>query len=98
MAADAVKAAPETYKMLLENARVRVLEVRGKPGFKTAMHSHPAHVGVAIRDGKFRFTTAGGQRVDAELKAGQALYLDPVEHTTEIMGTGEAHVIIVELK
>lgn len=98
MAADAVKAAPETYKMLFENDRVRVLEARGKPGFKTAMHSHPAHVAVAIRDGKFRFTMADGQSVDAELKAGQALYLDPVEHTTEMTGTGDAHVILVEIK
>ena len=36
--------------------------------------------------------------MEAELKAGQALYLDPVEHTTEIMGTTESHVVIVELK
>ncbi len=98
MAADAVKAAPETYRMLLENDRVRVLEARARPGFKTAMHSHPAHVAVAIRDGTFRFTMADGQSVDVELRAGQALYLDPVEHTTEMTGTGEAHVILVELK
>ena len=38
---DAVKVAPESYKVLLENDRVRVLEYRIKPGYKNAMHSHP---------------------------------------------------------
>lgn len=36
--------------------------------------------------------------MEAELKAGQAMYLDSVQHTTEIMGTTEAHVVLVELK
>ena len=41
MSEDAVKVAPNSYKSILENERVRVLEYRGKPGDKTAMHSHP---------------------------------------------------------
>nr|NIP31626.1 hypothetical protein [Candidatus Dadabacteria bacterium]NIQ16433.1 hypothetical protein [Candidatus Dadabacteria bacterium] len=44
MAQDAVKVAPESYKVLLENDRVRVLEFQIKPGKKDAMHSHPAYI------------------------------------------------------
>ncbi len=98
MTGDAVTVAPHFYKVVLENDRVRVLEVRGKPGDKTELHSHPALVAIAITDGKFRFISPDGQTMEGELKAGQAMYLDPVEHTTEITGTTEAHVLLVELK
>jgi quercetin dioxygenase-like cupin family protein len=42
MAQDPVKVEPNTSTVLLENDRVRVLDVQIKPGEKTAMHSHPA--------------------------------------------------------
>jgi quercetin dioxygenase-like cupin family protein len=98
MAGDAVTVAPHLYIVVLENDRVRVLNVRGKPGDKSARHSHPAYVAIAITDGKFRFTSPDGQAMEAEFKAGQAMYLDPVEHMTEIMGTTVAHVVLIELK
>ncbi len=96
--ADAVKAAAKFYKVVLENERVRVLEFRGKPGDKTEMHSHPGHVAVATSDGKYKFTSLDGQIVEAELKAGQAMYMDAIEHTTEVTGTTEARAILVEVK
>jgi quercetin dioxygenase-like cupin family protein len=98
MPRDALTVAPHFYKVVLENDRVRVLEARGKPGDKTEMHSHPAQVVIALTDGKFRFTSPDGQTVEAELKAGQAMYLEPVEHATEIMGPTESHNVLVELK
>ena len=97
-AKDAVTAAPHVYKVVLENDRVRVLEVRGQPGDKTEMHSHPANVAIAITDGKYRFTSPDGRTMEAELKAGQAMYFDAVEHAGEFMGTGEARALLVELK
>ena len=97
-AKDAVTAAPHVYKVVLENDRVRVLEVRGQPGDKTAMHAHPANVAIAITDGKYRFTSPDGQTMEAELKAGQAMYFDAVEHAGEFMGPGEARALLVELK
>ncbi len=41
MAQDAAVVAPEVYKVLFENERVRILEWRDQPGQKSAMHSHP---------------------------------------------------------
>jgi quercetin dioxygenase-like cupin family protein len=98
MTGDAVTVAPHLYNVVLENDRVRVLEVRGRPGDKTELHSHPAMVAIAITDGTFRFTSPDGQTMEAELKAGQAMYQPPVEHMTEITGTTEAQVLLVELK
>ena len=45
---DAVSVAPNHYKVIEENDRVRVLEFHGSPGHKTEMHSHPAVIAVAI--------------------------------------------------
>lgn len=98
MAGDAATVAPHFYKVALENDQVRVLEVRGEPGEKTELHTHPAQVAIAITDGKFRFASPDGQTMEAELQAGQAMYLDPVEHTAEFTGSTEAHVFLVELK
>jgi quercetin dioxygenase-like cupin family protein len=98
MAADAVAVAPDIYKVVLENDRVRVLDARGQPGDKTELHSHPAMVAIAITECHLRFGFPDGQTADAELKPGEAIYLEPVEHTTEIRGTGAVQMVLVELK
>ena len=95
---DAVEVASHAYKVVEENERVRVLEVRMQPGDKTEMHSHPALVAIAISDGQFKFTLSDGQTIEAGLKAGQTLYQDAVEHTTENIGSNEVRAILVELK
>jgi quercetin dioxygenase-like cupin family protein len=98
MAGDPVAVAPHIYKVVLENDRVRVLDARGKPGDKTELHSHPAMVAIAITDCNLRFGFPDSQTADAELKPGEAIYLDPVEHTAEIMGTSDVQMLLIELK
>ena len=98
MPTDAVTVAPHLYKVLLENDRVRVLEVRAQPGAKSAMHTHPNYVVVAISDGKYRFTSPDGKSIEIRLKPGQAGFFGPVEHATEIIGTSEGHIVLIELK
>ena len=98
MAGDPVKVAPHVYKTVLENDRVRVLEAGGSPGLNTGMHSHPNQVAVALTDAKMKFTFPNGESAEAELKAGQVLYLDPVDHTVELLGADETRLILVELK
>ena len=90
--------APHFYKVVLENDRVRVLEFRGKLGDKTEMHSHPPLVALALTHGQFRFLSPDGQSMDIGLKAGETMYLDAVDHGTEVLGTSEVHGILVELK
>ena len=96
--ADAVTVAPDHYKVVEENDRVRILEFRGNKGDKTAMHSHPAVVAIAVSSAEVRFTLAGGQTMEISLNAGQAMYMDAADHATEILGSSPAHVILVELK
>ena len=96
--ADAVTAAPNHYKVIEDNERVRILEFHGSPGDKTSMHSHPAVVATAITGASFRFTLANGETMEVTLSPGQAMYMDASDHATEVVGTSEGHVILVELK
>ena len=82
----------------MENDRVRVLEFRGKAGDRTEMHSHPAVVAIGLTDGEYRFSSPGGPSMEIEMKAGDVVYMDAMEHATEVLGTGEARGFLVELK
>ena len=95
---DAVTTAPDLYRVVEENDRVRILEFKGGPGAKSEMHSHPAMVAIGITDTVVKFTLPNGQSIEIEMDKGHPMYLDAVEHATEISGTSEAHVILVELK
>ncbi len=98
MPGDALEIAPHLYKVVLENDRVRVLEVRARPGEKSEIHSHPSYIAIAISDSQMKFTLADGRSIEVELKAGQARYSDALDHSTEIAGNDEAHLLLVELK
>ena len=98
MAGDAVAVAPDVYKVVVENDRVRILEVRAKPGDKADMHSHPAAVAVFIAGTQARFRFPDGETREGELKSNEWRYLEPIEHATEILGPGELHMLVIELK
>jgi quercetin dioxygenase-like cupin family protein len=82
----------------LDNSHVRVLESYLKPGEKENMHSHPAYVIYVIDGGKTRNHTADGKTSEAELKAGDVIYRDPITHWAENIGTTTIHLILVEVK
>lgn len=98
MPEDAVTAAPQVYKVVAEDDRVRVLESRLKPGEKTAVHGHPEIVAIALTNSSVRFTGPDGETAEAELPAGAPMIFEATEHTTENIGSEDAVVIIVELK
>jgi beta-alanine degradation protein BauB len=95
---DAVKVAPDIYKVLLENDTVRVLEVRMKQGAKSEMHSHPRSVAICLNDQRLKFTFPNGKSEDADLKRGQAVWLDGISHAVENTGTEDVNAVVVEVK
>jgi quercetin dioxygenase-like cupin family protein len=95
---DSVKVAPESYKVSLENDQVRVLEVRIKQGAKVEMHSHPRSVAICLNDQRLKFTFPNGKSEDADLKRGQAVWLDGISHTVENIGIEDVSSVVVELK
>ncbi len=99
-AQDVVKVAggPETHKVALENAHVRVLEGRIAPGQKVGMHSHPANVVYYLTDAKMKYTSPDGKSEVREAKAGSTRWSEPVTHAVENVGTTEVRLIQIELK
>ena len=95
---DAVNVAPHLHKVILENNKVRILNVVVKPGEKAEMHIHPANVSVVLKGGKMQFKLGDGTSKEVDLKANTASFSDANEHAVENIGTEEIHVIQVELK
>ena len=62
------------------------------------MHSHPAYVVYSFSSGKAKFTSPDGKTTERDLKAGEATWNSGETHATEGVGSGEAHVLLVELK
>jgi len=98
MAQDLAKVSPQDVKVLLENDKVRVLEVRHKPGVKEPMHSHPAYVSYYLDATRVKVTLPDGKTVEKDRKAGEVQYSEPVTHALENIGTTEQHVLVIELK
>jgi beta-alanine degradation protein BauB len=95
---DAVKVAPDSYKVVLENDAVRVLEVRIKQGAKAEMHSHPRSVAICLNDQRLKFTFPNGKTEEADLEHGQTVWLDGLSHAVQNVGTEDVSSVIVELK
>jgi quercetin dioxygenase-like cupin family protein len=98
MSQDAVRVAPDVYKVLLENNDVRVLDVQLKHGRKSEVHSHPKGVVYVLNNSKVKFTFPDGKSEVLDLKAGQTIWLDAVTHTAENVGTSDISAVFIELK
>lgn len=96
-AQDPLKVAPNMYKLLFENERVRVMEVTFKPGEKIAEHSHPDHYVYVLSAGKLKIT-AGETVTDADLAVGQVLWIPAETHWAVNTGTTEVKALVTELK
>jgi beta-alanine degradation protein BauB len=96
---DQAKSGADSTKVALDNARVRVLDTRVKAGGKLAKHSHPTYVTYLLTDTKYKVTTyPDGKTEEKTLKAGQATFMPATSHAIDNIGTGESHVLVIELK
>ena len=104
---DAVIAAPEHHKVLLENERVRVLDARIKSGDTVPVHTHrwSSVLHVLSTSDFIRYDADGNAVFDSRTasqpmpESGAVLWQPPLPpHSVENVGTGEIRVITVELK
>jgi len=99
LAQDAMVAGAPIYKrVLLENAKIRVMEAVFKPGDTIATHSHPDHFVYVASGGTLRIWGADGKFSDVTAETGQALWLDAQSHTAKNIGTTEIKLVVTELK
>lgn len=98
LAQDAVQTDGDKYKVILENACVRVLDYQDAAGEKTHQHTHPAFVLYALSPFKRTLTLPDGTVLRREFKAGDVMWSDAQTHIGENVGDTPTHVVIVELK
>lgn len=89
---------PKNHRLLLENERVRVLEVRVPPGENAGMHEHPPCVVYQLSDAHVRFALPDGTSREATLKKGEITWSDGGWHDVHNIGTTDDLGIIVEFK
>lgn len=98
LAQDAVQTDGDKYKVILENACVRVLDYQDAAGEMTHQHTHPAFVLYALSPFKRTLTLPDGKVLKREFKAGDVMWSGAQTHIGENIGETPTHVVIVELK
>ena len=97
-ALDPVKVAPNTHKIALENAFVRILDVHLPPGSIEPRHRHPHGLSVYFTDWDAEVTVDGKPAQVNQRKAGTFAWSDAVIHVVRNVGKTEGHVLRIELK
>lgn len=100
-AQDAAKAQPAAFRVALENEHVRVLEFHSRPGLGvcgSGMHSHPAHLTVALSPAKVRIKLPDGRTFIGENKLGDVFWSEAETHEVENIGGKDVRALMIELK
>ena len=95
---DPIRVAPDTHTVALENAFVRVLDVRLPPGSVERRHRHPHGMSVYFTDWEAKVTPDGKPAEVRARKAGTFAWSEAVVHTVENVGRTEGHILRIELK
>jgi quercetin dioxygenase-like cupin family protein len=98
LAQDPVKVDPTHYKVVFENASVRVLRINYAPGSKSMMHQHPDSIVIPFAASKVRFATPDGKSIDSELANESAMYTPAGTHSPSNIGAGRVDALLVEFK
>lgn len=84
---------------MLENAFVRVFEIRMPPGMAEARHRHERGFTIALSDYENETTAyPSGQVSRSRTRFGDVRWAEPVVHEARNVGTTEQVVIRIELK
>ena len=96
---DAVKVAPKNFKILAENADVRVVQDTLKPGESEPMHTHPAGWYYVTQPGTMKITAADGKSSTWEAKNGEQAWMEAEgPHRSENVGRTTLQYVLVEVK
>ncbi|MEN6329415.1 MAG: cupin domain-containing protein [Methanobacteriaceae archaeon] len=96
---DVLQVTASGYNLLMENEKVRVMEMRLKPGQKSPMHNHPHdHVVYVFKDAKFKLSFPDGKNAEFELRTGETLWIEAGPHETQNIGSTEGHNLVIETK
>jgi quercetin dioxygenase-like cupin family protein len=97
-AQDMAATAGDKAKVVLDNDKVRVIELNMPPGSSTGMHSHGDNLVVFLSGGMSVQTMADGSAKQMETKPGEVRWSDPVTHDTKNTGKAMTRALVIELK
>ena len=100
LAQDAVSAEPRSFRVVVDNPTVRVLEYKSRPGLGVCgqgLHYHPAHVTVSLTGAKLKKTEHGKVSL-VEIPPGHVFYAEAETHAAEVIGGSGTRTYIIELK
>ncbi len=97
-APDPLQAAPNMYKLLFENEKVRVMEVFFKPGEKIAKHSHPDHFVTVLFPGELTIYKEDGSHAVNQLTTDQVVWIPAETHWAQNTGKTDVKLLVTEMK
>jgi len=98
-APDPLKVAPDMYKLLFENEKVRVMEVSFKPGQEIAKHTHPAeHFVTVLTPGTLTIFKDDGTSTVNELTSKQVVWIPAETHWAKNTGKTDVQLLVTEMK
>jgi len=102
---DAPLAAPASHRVVLENERVRVLEVTIEPGVREPGHTHQAaSVMIVDEPAQIRYYAAGALRFESPARTGpppgvRVRWMEPEgPHAVENIDQHRYHAVRIELR
>ncbi len=98
LAQDAVKVDPKHYKVLIDNAQVRVLKIHYGPHETSVMHAHPNSVITYLSDASNSFLLPSGKTIKSVGKAGTAAWAPAGAHKPTNLSGKPMDAILVGLK
>jgi quercetin dioxygenase-like cupin family protein len=97
-AQDMAATAGQQAKVVLDNEKVRVIQLDIAPGGKTGMHSHGDNIVVYLTGGDATQTMADGSSKSRHTADGEVIWSGPVTHETVNTGKTAVKVLVIELK
>lgn len=100
-AQDPAKVMPRSFRVVLENDKVRVLEFTSRPGMGICgegMHSHPERLNIVMNGWASRVSSPDGKSRENRRKDGEVFWAKAVTHKVENIGKTDSRVLMVELK
>ena len=98
-AQDPMIVASNVYKkVVLDNEKVRVIQVEFAPGEVAPWHNHPNHVAYVLQGGKLEITDKGKEAKVMDLNDGDAMYLPAITHMAKNVGTTTIKLLVTEIK
>ena len=95
---DPLEVAPDVYKKLFENDKVRVMEVTFAPGYKIKPHSHPDHFVTVLEPGTLKIFKTDGTSQEIQLTKEQVVWIPAETHWAQNTGKTEVKLLVSEIK